>query len=200
MPVVPDADADMKRGGGAWLTSVWMGLRERALAEFAKSGVAPDQIGFTHLVRMQYRGQLNDLEIVSPHADVSTPEHVDALLEEFERAYAKLYARSARSPELGHVITQAIVLGRTAVEKPALPDIAQAGPQPSAAASKGTRPVRWSDGVATTEILQLEDLVPGNVVTGPAIIEHSATTFAVPPGQVAELDSHLIFHLRAEEA
>ena len=67
-------------------------------------------------------------------------------------------------------------------------------------APAGTRDVRWSDVVAGTEILQLEELRPGNVIPGPAIVEHSATTFAIPPGRTATLDRHLIFHLSAEEA
>jgi N-methylhydantoinase A/acetone carboxylase beta subunit len=200
MPIPPDAPSEAKAGGGAWLTSVWMGLRERVLSEFAKSGVAPEDVGFTHLVRMQYAGQLNDIEIVSPHDEITDAGRLDELVAEFERAYAKLYARSARSPELGYVITQAIVLGDTEVEKPALPELDDAGGEPAASASKGTREVRWSDTVATTEILQLEELRPGNVIAGPAIVEHSATTFAIPPGRAATLDRHLIFHLSAEEA
>jgi N-methylhydantoinase A len=55
--------------------------------------------------------------------------------------------------------------------------------------------VRWSDAVATTEILELDRLAPGDIVQGPAIVEHSATTFAIPPGRSAALDGHLIFHL-----
>ena len=39
--------------------------------EFAKSGVGEDQIEFRHYVRMQYCGQLNDLEIYSPHQELS---------------------------------------------------------------------------------------------------------------------------------
>ncbi len=200
MPIVPGADDAAKAGAGQWLTSVWMGLRERVAAEFAKSAVAASDIRFTHLVRMQYRGQLNDLEIVSPHPELTHGSQLDDLVAAFERAYAKLYARSARSPELGYVVTQAIVLGRTPVEKPVLPDLAGDGPAPRAEASKGAREVRWSDGVATTEILELEALAPGNAIPGPAIVEHSATTFAIPPGRTATLDRHLIFHLSAEEA
>jgi N-methylhydantoinase A/oxoprolinase/acetone carboxylase beta subunit len=200
MPIAPDAPAEAKTGGGQWLTSVWLTLRDRTIAEFAKSGVDAGDVRFRHLVRMQYRGQLNDLEIESPATHLDAADDLDALVDAFEAAYAKLYARSARSPELGYVITQAIVLGTTAVEKPELPDRDEAGSDPPAAASKGTRDVRWADGTATTEILTLDALRPGNVVTGPAIVEHSATTFAVPPGRSATLDRHLIFHLRAEEA
>ncbi len=147
MPIVPGADDAAKAGAGQWLTSVWMGLRERVVTEFAKSGVAADDVRFTHLVRMQYRGQLNDLEIVSPHDEISSGGQLDDLVGAFEVAYGKLYARSARSPELGYVVTQAIVLGTTPVEKPALPDIEESGSAPAGAASKGTRAVRWSGGI-----------------------------------------------------
>ena len=200
MPVAPGTPEEAKAGAGQWLTSIWMGLRERVLREFEKSGVAAGDVRFTHLVRMQYRGQLNDLEIASPHAELSASADLDDLVAAFERAYAKLYARSARSPELGYVITQAIVLGASAVEKPRLPELPETGSAPSAAASKGTRSVRWTDSAATTEILELDGIVPGDVVRGPAIVEHSATTFAIPPDREATLDRHLIFHLREVNA
>ena len=35
----------------------------------------------------------------------------------------------------------------------------------------------------------------GHRITGPAIVEHSATTFAIPPGRAARLDAHGIFHM-----
>ena len=50
---------------------------------------------------MQYYGQLNDIEIVSPHAELEDDAQLDDLIAEFEDAYGKVYARSARSPELG---------------------------------------------------------------------------------------------------
>ena len=71
---------------------------------------------------MQYYGQLNDLEIYSPHQSIDEADQVDDLIAAFEDAYGKLYARSARSPELGYLITNVIVTGAAEVEKPALPD------------------------------------------------------------------------------
>ena len=58
-----------------------------------------------------------------------------------------------------------------------------------------TRTVRWQDGDAETSIVRLEDVVAGHEIPGPAIVEHSATTFAIPPGRMARLDTHGIFHL-----
>ena len=37
----------------------------------------------------------------------------------------------------------------------------------------------------------------GHAITGPAIVESVATTFAIPPGRAARLDRHHIFHLSA---
>ena len=111
MPIAPTADDMEKAGIGMMVTGAWLGLQERVAAEFAKSDIEPDAITYTHAVRMQYFGQLNDLEIVSPRLELEEGEHLDELIAEFEDAYSKLYARSASSPELGYLITQAIVLG-----------------------------------------------------------------------------------------
>ena len=45
----------------------------------------------------------------------------------------------------------------------------------------------------------MDQLEPGNVIHGPAVIEHPATTFLVPPGFVTRLDAHRIFEVEAQE-
>jgi acetone carboxylase, beta subunit len=192
MPILPTADEMEKAGIGFMVTGAWQGLEERVAAEFAKSGIDRDRITFAHAVRMQYYGQLNDIEIISPHMEMEEGEHVDALIGAFEEAYSKVYARSARSPELGYLITQAIVHGSVEVEKPALPELDESPGEP---AVSSTRTVRWRDGDAETQVVRLEDVEAGHEITGPAIVEHSATTFAIPPGRAARLDAHGIFHL-----
>jgi acetone carboxylase beta subunit len=192
MPILPSADEMERAGVGMMITGAWLGLQEKVADEFAKSGVDREAISFTHAVRMQYYGQLNDIEIVSPHMELEDADGVAALIAEFEEAYGKVYARSARSPELGYLVTQAIVLGSVEVEKPALPDVSENEGTPS---TKGTRHVRWGDDYAETDLYELADIEAGNSVEGPAIIESVATTFAIPPGRSARLDRHHIFHL-----
>ena len=194
MPILPSADDMEKAGIGFMITGAWQGLDDRVAAEFEKSGVERDRIEFTHIVRMQYYGQLNDIEIVSPHHEMEEGEQVDELIAAFEDAYAKVYARSARSPELGYLVTQAIVTGSVEVEKPALPELAEESGSPP---THSTRTVRWSGGDAETDIVRLEQVRAGHEIEGPAIVEHSATTFAIPPGRTARLDAHQIFHLSA---
>ena len=67
MPIEPGADPDTKAGLGIYIGGGWEMLRERVVEEFAKSGVAEDRVELRRYVRMQYMGQLNDLEIRSPH-------------------------------------------------------------------------------------------------------------------------------------
>ncbi|MDQ6915053.1 MAG: hydantoinase/oxoprolinase family protein [Actinomycetota bacterium] len=193
LPIAPTADLDEKAGVGMYVDGGWQMLRERVVEEFGKSGVGEEQISFRQYVRMQYYGQLNDLEIESPHESLETGEQVDDMIAAFEDAYGKLYARSARSPELGYLVTNVIVTGSVPVEKPALPDEAEAGggaPEP-----KATRPVWWSDGWADAPIYEQADVRAGHEVAGPAVIESPADTFAIPPGRTARLDRHRIFHL-----
>lgn len=192
MPIDPAYGDDEKAGVGMMITGAWLGLQERVAAEFAKSGIGRDEIRFSHAVRMQYYGQLNDIEILTPHMELDEGPQVNDLIEAFEEAYGKVYARSARSPELGYLVTQAIVMGTVEVEKPALPDLRLEEGSPPL---KGTRQVHWGGGFTETDIISLEEVRAGHAIEGPAIVEHSATTFAIPPGRRATLDRHQIFHL-----
>ena len=196
LPILPAFDEGAKAGIGMMISGAWAGLQEKVAAEFAKSGIERDAIAFTHAVRMQYFGQLNDIEIVSPHMSIEQASQLDDLVAEFEQAYGKIYARSASSPELGYLVTHAIVLGSAEVEKPALPDVEE---REGAAPLKGVREAWWAaeGGPAplATDIYELDDIAPGATIEGPAIVESVATTFAVPPGRAARLDRHRIFHL-----
>jgi N-methylhydantoinase A/acetone carboxylase beta subunit len=193
-PIQPDQDELERAGIAMMVTGAWLGLEDRVADEFAKSGIERERIAFTHLVRMQYYGQLNDIEIVSPHAELEDHTHLDDLIAEFERAYAKVYARSARSPELGYLVTHAIVTGAVAVEKPVLPELEEVDSAPE---RKATRPVWWEGEFAETDVYELDRIEAGQTISGPAIVESVATTFAIPPGRSARLDGHGIFHLSA---
>jgi acetone carboxylase, beta subunit len=200
MPLLPSFGEPERAGVGALITGAWLGLQDRVSLEFGKAGIGRESIRFTHAVRMQYYGQLNDIELVSPHAALEESSQVGDLIDTFEDAYAKVYASSARSPEFGYLVTHVIVHGTVDVEKPALPDLSV---EPGKPPLKAMRPVHWGRASAgefvDTEIFQLEAIQAGNSIDGPAIVEHSATTFAIPPGRQAKLDSHQIFHLTNSE-
>ena len=189
-----EVDEMEKAGIGMMVTGAWLGLQEKVAEEFAKSGVAREAIEFGHAVRMQYYGQLNDIEIVSPQMELEEGAHVDELIAAFEEAYGKVYARSARSPELGYLITHAIVTGSVPVETPALPDLEE--PTEGAPPEKDTRPAHWGGRLRRDRrSTSSSEVRAGHEIAGPAIVESVATTLAIPPGRSARLDHHQIFHL-----
>ncbi|HTR12465.1 MAG TPA: hydantoinase/oxoprolinase family protein, partial [Roseiarcus sp.] len=174
----------------------WESLRARIAAEFAKSRVPEESIEYRHCLRVQYVGQLNDVEIDLPFSAIATADDVWTIIEKFEEGYSKQFSRAARSPELGYLVTTAVIRGVHKVMKPVLPSEPMAGPKPAADAFKASRKVyrygEWHD----AQILEMEKLAAGNVIAGPAVVESSATTLVVPPHAEVTLDSHRIFHLR----
>jgi acetone carboxylase beta subunit len=199
VPLLPGSgDAGWQAVAGA-LNAAWDSLDDQVAGEFARNDVERERIAFRPLVRMQYFGQLNDLELPSPVARIRSKEDVDALIDAFEELYAKIYARSARSPELGFMFTSAISLGAVEVEKPRLPEDEERDEIPDGAV-KGTRAIWVAGEWVDAAIYEMESVAAGNVIDGPAVLEDPATTFVVPPGTSARLDRHRIFHLRQHVA
>lgn len=174
------------------VNQAWAELERKLEAEFAKSGVTRADIKFQHGLRMQYLGQLNDIEVKSALPRLESPEDVAAAVQSFEDAYARVYARSARSPEFGWGITEAFVVGTSEIEKPVLPVHPETT---SPATATATRDVFWTDGYVETPIFEMDDLKAGQAIVGPAVMEAPATTFPIPPGRRAVLNHHNIFEL-----
>lgn len=180
----------------AWLiNSIWTELRKQVVEEFSKSNFAEKDIAFRPYLRMQYLGQLNDLEFRAPVDALATPQDIDMCIAAFEELYGKVYALAAKSPELGYLFTTVVMAGSVEVEKPVLPSRELAGEEPQKSAFKENRKVSWHGKESNADIFEMERLGAGNVIHGPAVIESPSTTLSIPPGRTARLDEHLIFHL-----
>jgi N-methylhydantoinase A/acetone carboxylase beta subunit len=199
LPLMPGSPPEGVAAIGSMLSLAWRVLEQRVIDEFEKSGYAAGEVSFVHSVRMQYLGQLNDIEIDSPHADITDAAQMDDLIANFEDAYGRLYAASAKSPELGYLVTQAIVRGSVGVEKPKLPERTVTSGSPPV---KHTRSVNWGGefGAVETDVYEMDDVVNGHTIEGPAVIEAPSTTFAIPPDRRTWIDTNDIFHLETKEA
>ena len=192
LPLLPSQTRQERAAMVQMVSGVWRELEARIRAEFAKSGEDTGSVSFTQMVRMQYNGQLVDIEVDSPLPELSSAEDADALCAAFERTYTRMYARAASSPELGYLVAQAIVRGSVPIEKPVLPTLeTEEGTPPQ----KASREVWWTDGWVPTAIYEMSDVRPGHRLSGPAILEAESTTFPIPPDRDAWLDQHGIFHL-----
>jgi acetone carboxylase beta subunit len=194
---IPQNGSDAEKVAGCkTLQAAWEQLMNKVVEEFEINGFKPEDVILQPGFRMQYMGQLNDLEISSPITEAATAEDWDRIVEAYEETYARVYASSARSPELGFSITSAIMRGLVPVQKPTLPEAPIEGPTPPKDAFLGTRKFyrhkKWVD----AKLWKMEALRPGNEIIGPAIIESDATTFVLPEGFATYVDKHRLFHLK----
>ncbi|CAN7771358.1 hydantoinase/oxoprolinase family protein [Variovorax sp. LjRoot84] len=194
---LPQHAADGEKARAATtIQAAWSDLAAKVIEEFRINGFKPEEVILRPGYRMQYMGQLNDLEISSPVTSAATAQDWDRIVDAFEETYSRVYASSARSPELGFSVTGAIMRGMVITQKPVLPEDPKGGPTPPSAARIGTRSLYrhkvWHDAV----LWKMEALKPGNTITGPAIVESDATTFVVPKGFSTTLDKHRLFHLK----
>lgn len=180
------------------IRAAWDELVVKVEEEFAINGHKRNEITFKPGFRMQYRGQLNDIEIDSPISvkEAKSEAVWDKLTQAFEDTYSRVYASSARSPELGFSVTGAIMRGTVPAVKPKIPDDKVGSKTPAKEAYVGKRALfrhgKWFD----ADIYSMKDLLPGNHIVGPAIIDSDSTTFVVPYGYETTLDSHKLFHLK----
>ena len=117
------------------------------------------------------------------------------LTDAFEETFARVYASSASSPELGYGVTGAVMHGTVDVKKPAIPEEADAGPEPTDEAKIGTRKFYYEKEWHDAQLYIMEEIKAGNKMVGPCVIESDATTFVVPPGFETFMDVHRLFHL-----
>lgn len=193
-----DPDLSMEEAAetaGEELTKVWKNLEQKVEDEFENSNIGRSEIEFQYNILGQYQGQLNSIDIESPVSRGDTPEKLERLLDTFEQGYRRQYSEEARSPELGHTITQASVRGVRDVVKPEIPTEETHGPEPPEEAFKETREAYWDGEWLETEIYDLHALKPGNELQGPAVMEGAATTYALPPDCTTYLDEHRVHHL-----
>ncbi|MBL3569129.1 hydantoinase/oxoprolinase family protein [Rhodovulum sp. BSW8] len=191
-----DAHEADKASQAEVLQAAWDELTERVLEEFERNGYAADKVELQPGFRMQYRGQLNDLEIESPIASAGGADDWDRLVSAFNDTYGRVYAASARSPELGYSVTGAIMRGTVPIPKPKIPEEPLHDATPPREARTGTRQFYRKGRWVEAQLYRMETLLPGNQIVGPAIIESDATTFVVPDGFETWLDEHRLFHLK----
>lgn len=190
------AEDDEILAAGKGLQSAWDELKKSVEEEFKKNEYDLKDVNFRLLYRMQYQGQLNDLEIEAPIKEFKGVEDYRTLVKTFEETYTRVYAKSALSPELGYSITGAIVSGTVEVPKPKIPKEPLMGIVPPEESFLGKRSVYWKGEWLEADIFEMEKLQPGNYISAFSIVESTATTLVVPTGFEAYLDENRIFHLK----
>ena len=191
----------VRAAGEQAISTAWEELEVRALAEMRERGIAPDRISLRHFAYVRYAGQLSDHEVVAPVTRLRTDDDLKAVCDAFERVYETVYPSAAKYPEAGYQIMEVAVSATVATPKPSMPLLEHSGATPPPESVKGHRPAYFRGDWHEHRIYDMDQLRAGNVVTGPAIVEHPATTLVIPPGSRARLDERrLIWYESASGA
>ena len=187
------ADAATLEGFAKQINAVWKELTDRALAAMAADGHARTAVTCHPLLMMRYTGQLEDVEVMSPVNEAVTADDMKQVLDTFEDVYIKVNHRVARYGDIGFSIMELGVIARTDKVKPKLVKRKMGTPK-SDDAFKGTREYYQNGQWHKAKLYEMDLLQPGNEITGPAIVEHPATTLVIWPGDRVWVDEWTILH------
>ena len=176
-------------------------LKKHAEAELAADDIAPERRHLRFALDMRHKGQINEVEVEIAGAEL-TEADLPGLHDAFVARYERLYGQGASLP--GARLEIVTFRCRAAAEtlKPQLTRSETLSQSISAEAERPARAVYWSGPGETmdTAVFEGELLVPGNTVSGPAIVETADTTVAVHPGQTLSVDAFGNFELTLEAA
>lgn len=161
-------------------------LAERGATQIEREGGHGGRFAFS--IDLRHRGQINEVE-VPLDADALDQAGLRELIERFFDRYEALYGKgsSFRGARLEAVNFRCRVTASTAK-----PDLKRATPRDAAADShcKGSRSVYWTEEKRRfdTPVYDGDALLPGDTVTGPAIVETADTNVVLHPGQCLVVD------------
>ncbi|MDI3257887.1 MAG: hydantoinase/oxoprolinase family protein [Kyrpidia sp.] len=174
------------------LGRAWNTLKGQIEAEASREGLDPARLRFVLGVRMRYAGMLDDLEVQAGSLQIG-PQTLAELAERFEDSFDKVYARAARSTEFGYQITRAVVTGYYDSVRPTVTEALLDGETPAEDCRKDRRAVFWNGAWHEADVYEMDRVRPGNVLTGPCLVESPATTVLVPPDYRLYLDRRRVF-------
>jgi N-methylhydantoinase A len=163
------------------------------------SGIATDCIFFERAADMRYVGQEHAVAVRMPAkvADESARAEIKRL---FDQAHELRYSHSAPEESADIVSLRVSAIGR--LTKPEFPHIARGENTPPANARRGARTVIFEGaGAIDAPVYDRSRLLQGNVIEGPAIIEETASTTVVEPGDRVTVNEygHLVIELKSAQ-
>jgi len=157
-----------------------------------REGIVADDRYYGKSIDMRYKGQFHEVELPITEAEL-TDESIESIVEDFHQKHEELYAYR------DIVETEMINLRLAAYGKVVTPSRKAIVEKSSDAAKyvKGKRDVYFEKkfGFVSTTIYDGDNMVAGNIVEGPAIIEQKTTTVVVPPMarlEVTEYGDYLV--------
>jgi N-methylhydantoinase A len=177
------ADLDM-----AELERLYRDLEQQGLQALQAAGISAEQSVFKRAADMRYVGQEHSVAInVPPKVDAEDVR--EQIKRSFDQAHELRFSHSAPEEPAELVSLRVSVFGR--LPKPELPRVAGGSSQPPAVARRGSRDIVLDDSTQPVRcaIYDRRELLAGNRLHGPAVIEEPASSTLLGPGDRVEVDA-----------
>ena len=152
----------------------------------AMGGTGVDQITFTRVGDMRYRGQGYEIQTTLPAAPYTDGSHAD-FLEAFQSTYEGIFGRRIENVAVELVNLRLFARGPQ-LDTPIVSGPASAADLP---AKKGERSVYFGEvgDYVACAIYDRSRLRPGDTIDGPSILEEDDTTVVIAPGSRGIVDA-----------
>ena len=170
-------------------------LKEQGRREVLQDGVPEERIRYQPSLDMRYVGQSHELNLRFPCSEV-TPGGFSRLVQKFHEEHQQVYGHASPGEPVELVNLRLRVVGlMERIEFRRVGKKHTGGVQPS------SRQVHFpKEGWVETRVLERDSLAVGVLLEGPAIIEGSESTVAIPPGWQAFVDEFGNLIMKAEGA
>ena len=156
-------------------------LVKECVAELAAQGHT--DVAIARSVEMRYLGQNHELEIPTD-VEGFTEEEVGRLLASFHELHEARFG--FRLPDHVEIVNFLV----TGIAKTGQLGFSEIGSAKAAATPVSRRPVWFADGWVETPVYARADLLQGHAVSGPALIEESASVTVLDPGKKMTVDRY----------
>jgi N-methylhydantoinase A len=169
-------------------------LTAKAAAALDAEGFPTEQHRYSRTVDLRYFGQAYEVRVAAPEGDVDEAYAAD-VASRFHDEHRALYGYDFRSDPTQQVEWVNLrVTGVGPITRPELRDLASAetaGAGVRERAHRSVRPVCFDadSGYVDTDVWWRPDLLAGDTVHGPAIVEEFGSTVPVHPGFVVRVDT-----------
>jgi len=169
------------------INTIFQDLEGRLRDIFKQENIADSDIEITHLMDLRYLGQEHTLSVVVPN-NFAELDKVSAS-KAFDDLHLAAYGHNAPEEPKEVVSMKAIGIGK--VKKPNVQIIPAGNKEPEKKAQTGERKVyRGNGSFESYRIFRRENLLGGNVIYGPAVIEEITATTVVESNQVCTVDQY----------
>lgn len=163
-------------------------LEQQGRNAIAKSGITPESIDLHRAADMRYIGQEHAVTVDLPQSFFETGD-MDAIKRAFDAEHLQRYGTSAPKEQAEMVSLRVTAFGRMKTPTQNKTTADEVSTSPQAAKVREKQVYFTTTGFTDTPIYNRELLKPGNIITGPALIEEHASTTTVWPTDKVVVDA-----------